>query len=165
MDNNGQKKWESYEQVAQHILNEMADQFGLEKVEGKQDVLGSKTGTSYEIDAKGIALGGEGFILIECRCHTTSKQKQEHIAALAYKISDSKAIGGIIVSPLGLQQGAEKIARAENIVSVILNDKSTTKNYILKFLNKVFLHITDEISVSDHIKLILVKANRQQVPN
>jgi hypothetical protein len=166
MVNVGQKKWETYEQVAQYLLNTMADQFDLARVEEKQNVLGSKTGASYEIDAKGIVLGGEGFVLIECRRYTTSRQKQEHIAALAYKIIDSGGKGGIIVSPLGLQQGAEKIAHAENIVSVLLDEKSTTKNYILKFLNKSFLGINDEVSVSDHIEYIPpLKPSQQRVSN
>ena len=36
------KKWESYEEVAVHLLNEFAKEFGLEGVENKQSVEGQK---------------------------------------------------------------------------------------------------------------------------
>jgi hypothetical protein len=41
---------------------------------------------------------------------------------LAYRIIDTGADGGILVSPLGLQEGAERVAAAENIISVRLNE-------------------------------------------
>ncbi|MFZ1080770.1 MAG: hypothetical protein WAO19_02460 [Candidatus Kryptoniota bacterium] len=137
MDNNS-KSWKSYEEVAQYLLDMMADQFGLSKVEGKQGIVGQRSGTTYEIDAKGIAKHGQGFVIIECRRYTTSKQKQENLAALAYRIIDTGAEGGIIVSPLGLQEGGSKIAQSENIVSVRLDENSTTKSYVLQFLNNCF---------------------------
>ena len=37
---------------------------------------------------------------------------------MAYRISDTGAEGGIIVSPLGVQEGGKKIAETENIVTV-----------------------------------------------
>ncbi|HEY4243701.1 MAG TPA: hypothetical protein VGM88_28005 [Kofleriaceae bacterium] len=46
------KGWESYEQVSRFLLDQFADRFGLERVEGKQDVIGLRSGTSWEIDAK-----------------------------------------------------------------------------------------------------------------
>jgi hypothetical protein len=54
-------------------LNRLAKEFGLEFVEGKQKIQGSAT--TWEIDAKGVA-GDEGFFIVECRRHTTSKQSQ-----------------------------------------------------------------------------------------
>ena len=45
--------WETYEQVAAYILNQFAAEFELERVEGKQNILG-KSGASWEIDAKGV---------------------------------------------------------------------------------------------------------------
>ena len=47
-------------------------------------------------------------------------------------------------SPLGLQEGAEKVAKAENIRNVILDPASTTTNYILKFLNEVHVGIGEK---------------------
>lgn len=137
-----QKYWETYEQVATHILGQIAKQFELNRVEPKQVIQGQSTGTEWEIDAKGIKEGEEGFVIVECRRYTTSKQTQEKLAGLAFKIADTGATGGIIVSPLGLQEGATKIAASENIINVTLDANSTTTDYILKFLNRVMVGIS-----------------------
>lgn len=55
--------WESYEQVALFLLNKLATHFGLGHVEGKQLVPGA-SGTSWEIDAKGVRADGSGFVII-----------------------------------------------------------------------------------------------------
>jgi hypothetical protein len=129
----------------------MASEFGLRRVEGKQTIRGSRSGTTWEIEAKGVRIGeGAGFIIVECRRYTTSKQKQEkqkqeQMGGLAYRILDTGAAGGILVSPLGLQEGAAKVAGAENIQTVILSENSTTTNYLLQFLNNTFLGVTDQL--------------------
>ena len=45
------------------------------------------------------------IVIIECRRYTTSKLKQNAIAALAWIISDVGASGGIVVTPIGVQDG------------------------------------------------------------
>lgn len=149
------KTWKSYEEVAHFLLNQLAENFGLGKVEGKQIVSG-QSGTDWEIDAKGVKADDEGFLIIECRRHTKSRLSQESIAAVAYRIKDTGADGGIIVSPLELQKGAKKVAHYENIHHVILDPKSTTTDYMLKFLNQIFIGLTETVTVTDsvHIKLI-----------
>lgn len=153
-----EEKWETYEEVAAYLLNNFASEFNLDLVEGKQKVPGNRSGTKWEIDGKGIKKNGEGFLIIECRRYTTSKQNQEKMAGLAYRIIDSGAAGGIIVSPLGLQSGAELVAETENVVNVKLNPESTTKEYILEFLNKVMIGVFDEVKLgitdSVHFKII-----------
>jgi hypothetical protein len=79
-------KWRSYEEAAAHLLNQFAHEFGLERVEGKQKVVGQHSGTTWEIDAKGIRQGDSGFLIVECRRYTNSKQNQDKIAGLAYRI-------------------------------------------------------------------------------
>ena len=107
----GQKKeWKTYEEVATYLLNSMAAEFGLDLVEGKQSVKGLRSGTNWEIDAKGIIENGRKFIVVECRQNKSSKQKQKDLGALAYVINDTGAEGGIVVSHLGLQEGAHKVA-------------------------------------------------------
>jgi hypothetical protein len=103
------------------LLNEFATEFGLERVEGKQGIVGQRSGTTWEIEAKGLREGDSGFVIVECRRYTNSKQNQEKVGGLAYRIIDTGAVGGIIVSPLGLQEGAERVAAAENIVRVQLS--------------------------------------------
>ena len=148
-----EKAWESYEQVAQHLLNEFAMHFGLGRVEGKQIVPG-QSGTSWEIDAKGVKGDGVGFLIVECR-RRTKRLPQESIAALAFCIRDARADGAIVVSPLDLQAGAQKVAAYSNIVHVKLSPESTTTEYLLSFLDKAFIRRGDTLSVSikEHVTI------------
>ncbi len=151
-------KWQCYEDVATYLLNQCAQEFGLSKVEGKQTVPGLRSSTEWEIDAKGVSEGSEGFVIIEYRRYTTSKQNQERIASLAYRIVDTGAQGGIIVSPLGLQEGAEKVARAERIVNVKLNPDSTPHEFAMQFLNKIFIGFEERVSLHDKFSIEVTRS-------
>jgi hypothetical protein len=144
-----EKKWETYEQVAQYLLDKFCDRFGLEGVEGKQKVLGGITGADWEIDAKGIRQGGVGFLIIECRRKTKSKLAQEAVGGIAYRIIDTGADGGIIVSPFDLQKGAKKVANAANVKRVTLDPNSTTKEYVMRYLNDIFAGLQDTLTPTD----------------
>ena len=141
------KDWERYERTAQFLLNEFATHFGLDSVEGKQDIPGA-SGTSWEIDAKGVKIDGEGFLIVECR-RRKSRQSQEHISALAYKINDTGAQGGILITAVELQRGARKIAEHEGIHHVILDRESTTEAYVIEFLGKVIMGLAENLAISD----------------
>ena len=130
--------WQTYEQVSAYLLNSLREEFGLAKVEGKQKLVGLETGTEWEVDAKGISNDGEGIGIIECRKYKKGRQSQEKLAGLAYRIKDTGAKGGIIVSHLGLQKGAKKVAEANNILSVIIDANSTPQDFAVEFLNKLF---------------------------
>lgn len=132
--------WETYEEIAVYILDQIASnlKLDLERVEGKQHVYGSRSSTNWEIDGKAVQVDGEGFVIIECRRYTTSKQNQERVAALVYRIIDTGASGGILVSPLGFQEGAKKVAAAEGIHEIFMDADSTRTDYVLKFLNHIF---------------------------
>jgi hypothetical protein len=141
--------WRDYEEVAAHFLNRIASEFGLQRVDGKQTVIGQHTGTTCEIDAKGITADGDGIVLVECRRYTTSRISQEGVGASAYKIRDCGAAGGILVTPLGLQEGAAQIAGAERIHSVQLDPNSTTTVFLMRFLHTVMIGVQPErIAVS-----------------
>lgn len=88
---NPDKRWESYEEVAVYLLDRIAEKLGLERVEDKQKVIGERSGTEWEIDGKGVKVGDEGFVIIECRRYTTRKQTQGQMAHLAYSIIDTGA--------------------------------------------------------------------------
>lgn len=133
------RAFERYEQVAAFLLNEFAAHFGLERVEGKQIVQGSRSGTNWEIDGKGIRSPDDAIIIVECRRYQASRPSQEQLAAIAYRIEDIGAVGGIIVTPIGIQKGAKKVALAEKIISVHLDSESTTSDYVLQFLKKVMI--------------------------
>jgi hypothetical protein len=128
--------WRTYEEAAAFLLNCFVEEFGIDRVEGKQHVTGGRTGTEYEIDAKGVRVADGGLMVVECRRYTTSRQNQEKVGALAYRILDMGAFGAIIVSPLGLQAGAKKVAAAENIISVKLDEDSTPEHFAAEFLGK-----------------------------
>jgi hypothetical protein len=153
------KAWESYEDVAVYLLDQIASELGLERVEGKQNVYGSRSGATWEIDGKGVKVGGEGFVIIECRRYTTSKQNQGKLAQLAYSIMDAGAGGGILVSPLGFQEGAKKIAAAEGIQEVMMDENSTRTDYMLSFLNKVFVGMSDVAGATETLTVKVIQAD------
>jgi hypothetical protein len=99
-----------------------------------------------------VARNGDIFVIVECRRYTTSHLDQESLGALAYRIFDTGAAGAIVVSPLGLQGGAEKVAQSERVVSVTLDPSSSTTDYVMKFLDKIrvglsgTLHLKGELS-------------------
>jgi hypothetical protein len=134
-------EWRTYEEVAAQILDRLREELGLSAVEGKQSIPGL-SGTEWELDAKGINHGSEAFVIVECRRHTTSGIKQGAIAELAFRIQDTGAAGGFLVSPLGFQEGAQKVAASANIHSVKLNAGATPQQFALSFLGNLFVGLT-----------------------
>lgn len=137
-------------------MEQFADHFGLGHVEGKQLVPGA-SGTNWVIDAKGVKSDGGGIVLVECRRHTTSKLSQEQLGGVAFRIIDTGAQGGITVSPLDLQKGAKLVAAHANIVHVMLDPKSTTTEYVMKFLDKFFVGLHGEVSFKSSLKVKVIK--------
>jgi hypothetical protein len=133
------EEWRRYEELAAHILGEVRAHFGFTQVKGKQSVPGLRSGTDWEIEAKGLSEDGQTFVIVECRRWTTSKLKQEHLGAIAYRILDTGAVGGIVVTPLDIQQGAKKVAAAENILVVRLGLDATPERFALEFLGNVIV--------------------------
>jgi hypothetical protein len=154
------KKWETYEEVAEYLIDRFKSEFKLQAVEGKQHLVGIETGTEWEVDAKGVADDEEGFVIIEARRYTTSKQNQEKVAGLAYRIQDTGAKGGIIVSPLGLQEGAEKVAKANNIVSVKISANSTPEQFSIELFGNFIIGAgTAKLKIQTYPATITVKKN------
>jgi hypothetical protein len=130
------REWKTYEDVAQHLLDAMAHQFGLGRVEGKQ-VIPGEGGAKWQIDAKGVTDDEGAFVIIERRRHTNKGVSQEQVGGLAYRIQTTGAAGGIIVTPLPLQSGAAKVAKHEGIISVELTPDSTTTDFVIRFLERM----------------------------
>lgn len=154
------RKCDTYEEVARYLLDRFAADLGLERVEPKQSILGKESGTSWEIDAKGVRESDGATIIVECRRYTTSKSKQKDLGALAYSIIDTEAGGGLYVSPLGIQKGAAKVAAARNIVSVQLSPESTNAEYMLKFLNQIFVGFQDTLTLSDKFTCEVIRGSK-----
>lgn len=148
--------WKSYEEVAQYLLNQFVQHFQLGRVDGKQIIPGD-SGAEWEIDAKGVKSDGEGFLIVECRRYTKSRLNQESMAALAFRIQDTGAQGGIVVSPLELQSGAKKITKYSNIQHVTLDPKSTTSDYLMRFLNQTFIGISESTTVTDSVHIQITR--------
>lgn len=150
-------EWKDYEQVAAYLLDQNAKEFGLDRVEGKESLAGHKSGTTWEIDAKGVRQDNEGFVIVECRRYTTSRLTQEQLGALAYRIMDTGVDGGIIVSPLGLQEGAVKVAAASNILNVQLDANSTPRQFAMQFLKKIMIGAEERLVLSDQASAELIR--------
>jgi hypothetical protein len=90
--------WQTYEEVAQHLLDQMASHFSLGRVEGKQIIPG-ESGLKWEIDAKGVLNDGEGFIVIECRRYPNSRLKKSAMTHLVYVIRDVEAYPVVPATP------------------------------------------------------------------
>lgn len=147
-----EKRWQTYEEVAAYLLNQFADYFGVGRFEGKQVVPGA-SGTDWELDAKGIGDNGVRTLVVECKRHTKSGIPQAIAGSLAFTIEDTGAQGGILVSPLGLQSGAKKVAASANIVEVTLTPNSTTTDYVLKFLNGIHVGLSDTVHISEELTI------------
>ena len=99
-------RWNTYEEVARHQLDMFSTDFGVDFFEGKQRLKGKRSGTKWEMDAKGVRKADGAIIVVECRRFTKSRQSQGKAGQLAYTILDLGALGGIIVSPFDVQEGA-----------------------------------------------------------
>ncbi len=153
-------EWRTYEEVTRFLLNKFSEKFELSKVEGKQILVGAST--EWRVDAKGIREGSESIVIIEARRHTKSKQNQEQLGALAFRIHDVGADGGIIVSPLGLQSGAKKVADANNIVSVQIDANSTVEGFAMKFFGDLYIGVPcAEIKLTGHAPTVVVSESKK----
>lgn len=144
--------WKSYEEIATFVLNQCAAEFGVSRFEGKQDVAG-KSGTDWEVDARGWTEGDKTHFLVECKKHEKTGISQAITASLAYQIQDTDAEGGFLVSPHGLQSGAKKVAAANNIHEIKLDPRSSTSAYFGEWLGKLRLGLTEEVNlqISEHL--------------
>lgn len=154
-------QWLSYEELAAYLLNRLAKEFGLLSVEGKQKVKGRRSGTSWVTDARGITEGGKGFFIVECKRYPNSRMNQEEAGGLAYRILDTRADGAILVSPMKFQEGATKVAAAENILSVQLDENSTPTDFAVRFLNKIYMGLRIGAKASVSAVATLVRACAQ----
>ena len=139
--------WLVYEDAARRVLNDIYEVLGITTVEGKQVVAGESS-ANWELDAKAWCKGGENFLVVEVRRHTSSGLKQEDVAAVAYRVKDTGAVGGIVVTPLPLQAGAQRVADHEGIAHVRLSPESTNETYLAEFMGRRFVGVSVAESVS-----------------
>jgi hypothetical protein len=151
--------WRSYEDVARHVLTELRAHLGLSRVEGSQSLPGFFSGATWRVDGRAVREGSEAIVLIECRRHTTERLKQEQLAAIAFRILDTGSVGGIVVTPIGLQEGAERVARCAGVVCMQLGQDDDFDNWVAAFLGRVFIKST--ISMGAAIDFAGVQTTRE----
>ena len=81
---------------------------------------------------------------------------------MAYRIHDTGADGGILVTPLPLQEGAKKIAALNNIVSVTLAADSTPENFVIAFFDKLHLGLTENIQITESVVVKLKNVHKKK---
>jgi len=151
------KQWRKYEEVAQFLLDKFADQLGLERVEAKQKIIGLISGRKIEIDGKGVRQGNGGIVVVECK-KFKDRVEAEKLEALAFRIQDAGADGGIIVTPIDLQAGAKKIAESQDIITVRMPQDSTIENYVFKLFSQVFAGVTHTLNVHTRADAVVDRA-------
>jgi predicted helicase len=138
--------YEEYEDLTRRILNDerVRSELDLNRVEAyKHKFTGKKTGTDWEVDAFGYDLDG-CLVLIECKHYETNKLNQNQLGAFVYTLQDLGAKRGIVVTTLGLQKGAIKVAKAENITLIKLDYHSNNENFTVNLVNKAVIQRTDQ---------------------
>ena len=141
MSSNAQT-WRGYEELARHVLLHFAGMLGISEVEAKQRLMGA-AGTEWEIDAKGILTGGRGFLVVECKERSTERLNQASIGALAFTVEAVGAQGAIIVTSIGLQEGAEKIAKRHDFKMVFLPKDGTFEDFFASCGNCLLRGVSD----------------------
>jgi hypothetical protein len=121
--------------------------------------------TAWEIDAKGVRESDGATVLVECRRYPHTRDNQKAAAALAWQIHDTGAGGGIHVSPLGFQAGAQRIADVAGIIEVTLNANATPKEFEMRFLDrlKIGLACAENVKITETVRVRLVHANGNAV--
>ena len=153
--------WLVYETAAKSVLEQIREALGIAAVEGKQSVAG-KSGTQWELDARAIQHGGQNFLVVEVRRYTTSRLKQRDVAALAFQIGDVGASGGIVVSPLPLQLGAELVAKAAGIEHLRLSQDSTSLDYLAEYMGRRFLgaSVVESVNLTDSCDAVVFRGRQ-----
>ncbi|GAX38799.1 restriction endonuclease [Nodularia sp. NIES-3585] len=138
-----QKKWKIYEEVTKQLLQDIKYFVGISHVESKQKIQG-QSGTKWEVDVIAYDNNTGKTILVECK-NWKNTVSQETLGGFAYRIKDTDSEGGIIVTTIGLQEGASKIAQHEKITEIKLTIEITDydDDYIAKLSNQIFIKLTD----------------------
>lgn len=114
--------------------------------------------------AKAIRESDGSIVIVECRRYN-SRLSQEALGAVAYRIRNLGAAGGITVSPMPLQAGAAKVAKAEQIEHVELRPESTREQWIAKIDQITHIGITETaaFTVTESLEVRVLDKNENVV--
>ena len=135
------EKGDKYENITRQLLLDIREKLGLsDKLESQQRIQGN-CGTKWPVDLLAYDINTDKIVLVECRYRSKEKLKQDSdLAGFAYRIRDTNADRGIIVTTIGLQEGAEKVAEYENItpIKLTIDIGNNSKNYIAELSTQIF---------------------------
>lgn len=144
--------YKTYEDAARALLSDVRSFLGLGEVTGEQKLAG-RSGTVWTVEGSAYDVSNERLVLVECKQRKTSALNQETIGGFAYRVNDTGADRGIIITTVGLQKGAKLVADAERITVIKLDYNATSENYIAEIADQLFLKVTDRIRVGEEVNV------------
>lgn len=134
-----------YEAVTRKIFHNLREHLGIYGV-SKEKTKHIGNSTNWTVDASCYKNEDDTLVIIECRRKTTSKINQEEAGGFAFRVGDIGAGSAYMVTPIGFQNGAKKVATAHKIGMAILNVDATDTEYILNVANQLFrgLHVREK---------------------
>src|SRR5437660_11882417 len=103
---------DEFERVTRIILHNLRQQLGYEKVEGSKRYKGKSSGRKRQIDATAYRTDSK-TIIVECKRHKR-KVGIKAMGEFYYVIHrEVGADGGLIVTSVGFDAGAQAVANAE----------------------------------------------------
>lgn len=114
---------EKYERLVKHILESKAsDSLKNFEVFGSRHYTG-KSGHDHQIDVSVVfsLAGVRVIVLVECKCYSRRVQVND-VLEFATRLEDIGGHKGIIVSTVGFQEGAKKLAKSKGIALVVACD-------------------------------------------
>jgi len=109
------KECDYYETVTRKIFHNLRESLGIYGVsEDKTKHIGNSS-TNWTLDASCYPSEDGILVIIECRRKTTSKVTQEQVGGLAFRVGDIGASSAFMVTPIGFQMGAKKVATAKKL--------------------------------------------------
>jgi hypothetical protein len=134
--------WETYEDVARQLINDIKSYLGLSMVNPDKKKFPKKDGGRCEIDVSAYNMSDGKLVLVECR-KENRRLIQEEVHGFAYRIQQTNAMRGIIVTTIGLQEGGVIAANGAKIQTIKLDPSSTLDNYIAQFIGFLAIKLTD----------------------
>lgn len=134
--------WEKYEDVVRQVIDDIKSYLGLSIVNPDKKAFSKKDGGMCEIDVSAYDMGDGKLVLVECR-NKNKPLPQEEVHGFAYRIQQTNAKRGIIVTTIGFQEGARIAANGARIGLVRLEPNSTPDNYIAQLTQLLIIRVTD----------------------
>jgi len=133
------KESDEFERVTRVILHNLRQHLGYEKIEGSKRYKGKSSGRKRQIDATVYRTDGK-MIIVECKRHKR-KVGIKSIGEFYYVINrEVGAGGGLIVSSVGFDAGAQAVANAANKILCDSQSRIPTRFEGIYTLRTIYFH-------------------------